>query len=107
MRWLLNRVWVVGLMGGGLSACTPQSVAPIAREEAKVRTAAEARTVTVQQLQTSAAVQRLKLRLEAIEVQEQPTEWLVYVPFQRPMKPSGAYRVVDKQTGKVRVAVGL
>lgn len=103
----MNRVGLVWLMGGGLIACTPQSVAPVTEADAKVKTAAEARNVTVQQLQTSAAVQRLKLRLEAVEVAEQPDEWLVYVPFQRQMKPSGVYRVVDKQTGKVRVAVGL
>lgn len=101
----MNRVGVVWLMGGGLIACTPQSVAPVTEADAKVKTAAEARNLTVQQLQTSAAVQRL--RLEAVEVAEQPDEWLVYVPFQRRMKPSGVYRVVDKQTGKIRVAVGL
>lgn len=103
MRELLNRVGVVGLMGSGLSACAPPAVVPVPPVAARVRTAAEARAVAVQPLQARAAT----LRLEAVEVAEQPDEWLVYLPYRRRTKPSGLYRVVDKQTGQVRVAVGL
>ncbi|GAB3841488.1 hypothetical protein [Hymenobacter jeollabukensis] len=92
-----SQLLLATLVLGSCAARQSKPVVPLA--EAKVKTAAEAQAIALRWIaQDSSEVRHL--RLDQVEVQEQPAGWEVFIRRNDNRKPGGTLIVVDKRTGK-------